>query len=99
MNTYAKCTKFPSVRGGVTAVLIAAFLATLSAATPLRAADQALTTQPSTPGVIWAVLDGQQNRTVYYLGTDGTAVLAANLGPVALSCTAPCKKVVWACLC
>jgi hypothetical protein len=99
MNTYAKCTKFPPVRGRVTAVLIAAFLATLSVATALRAADQAPTTQPSSPVVVWIATDAAGNRTVSYLGADGSAVLAANLGPVPLNCPAGCIKVVWGCLC
>jgi hypothetical protein len=104
MNTYAKFTKFTPARVRVTAVLTAVFLAALSVATALRAVAQTATTQPSTPGVVWIVTDTKGYRTVSYLGADGTAVPAGNLGPVSsssyINCPVPpCIKIVFACLC
>jgi hypothetical protein len=100
MNTYTKCTKFPPVRGRVVAVLIAAFLATLSVATAVRASAQAQAPQPSSPAIVWIVTDPQSgNRTVYHLGADGSAIPAGNLGPASMGCPAGCVKVFGGCLC
>ena len=80
MKTYVNCTKFTPTRGKVSAVLIAAVLAGLSA----ESVAQQPSANPSS-AVAWVQKDAKGDRYVYYPKADGST---AYQGPV----TAPAPK-------
>jgi len=74
MKTYVNCTKFTPTLAKVSAVLIAAVLAGLSA----ESAAQAPSANPSS-AVAWIQKDAKGDRYVYYKKADGST---ASQGPV-----------------
>jgi hypothetical protein len=99
MKTYAKYIKFTAVRGKVTAVLIAASLAALSAGSTPGTAEA----PPPSPcaAVTYIQKDSQGNRTLYDLSADGTTIMSEKLGPAPApaACPSGCRPTSGGCVC